>query len=201
MNMRTRSIAGVILALSCAGLVGALDRTTAQSQTRDTSERTAALETFTFAIQRYASLRARLEKPLPPFDPRRDPWSLRLQRHYLASAIRTARKEATVGSVFDVSVGAVFRHDIATAIREVDIEGLVTEGEDIEVDLVDLTVNEFVPVWAMRPVPDVLAERLPPLPEAVEYRLVADALILWDTRAEILIDALPGALAAPLSQR
>jgi hypothetical protein len=34
---------------------------------------------------------------------------------------------------------------------------------------------------------------LPPLVPAVEYRIVDGALILWDTRAEIVIDALPGA--------
>lgn len=96
------------------------------------------------------------------------------------------------------SVGAVARNqnpqplDRAAAI---DIEGLV--GEDGDVPLVDLGVNEPIPLWAMRPVPNALLERLPPLPHAIGYRLVADALILWDTHAEILIDALSGTFVEP----
>lgn len=89
----------------------------------------------------------------------------------------------------------MLREDIGEAIHELDIEGLL--DEDFDIALVDLVVTERVPRWAMRPVADVLLERLPPLPGAIEYRLVGDALILWDVHAEILIDALPRALVLP----
>jgi hypothetical protein len=59
--------------------------------------------------------------------------------------------------------------------------------------LVDLIVNEPVPDWAQRMLPPQLLKRLPALPDAIEYRLVGGALILWDTHAEILIDGLPNA--------
>jgi hypothetical protein len=49
----------------------------------------------------------------------------------------------------------------------------------------------------MSPVPGALLERLPALPPAMEYRIAGGALILWDTRAEILIDVLPDAFLAP----
>lgn len=58
--------------------------------------------------------------------------------------------------------------------------------------MVDLVVNEPVPIWAIQEVPDAL-RRLPSLPDAIEYRIVDGSLILWDTHAEILIDALSGA--------
>jgi hypothetical protein len=87
----------------------------------------------------------------------------------------------------------MLRQDIGNTISGSDIEGLVDDSVDAQ--LVDLPLNEPVPEWAMRPVPDALRRFLPLLvPEGIEYRLVGGSLILWDTHAEILIDALPGAL-------
>src|SRR5215204_235472 len=59
------------------------------------------LESFDAAVARYAALRARIQEPLPDFDdPRRDDWTRLLMRRYLASAIRTARREAEPGAIF-----------------------------------------------------------------------------------------------------
>jgi hypothetical protein len=59
--------------------------------------------------------------------------------------------------------------------------------------VVDIVVNEPVPTWALQDLPDALRGSLPGLPDAIEYRVVDGRLILWDTHAEIVIDALPGA--------
>ncbi len=194
--MQGPSATGFIVgALACAWLLGGWAGAASRDQGPEALDRAAALRTFTEKVERYASLRARYEAPFPSFDVRRDPWSLRLQRAYLASAIRTARRQVRLEDIFTEPVARMFREDIGVAVYEVDMEGLV--GEDFDVALVDLAVSEPVPLWAMRPVPDALLERLPPLPGAMEYRLVADALILWDTHAEILIDALPRALVIP----
>ena len=190
----TRFIVG---ALACAWLLGGLLGAAARDQDPDSEllDRATALRTFTQSVERYARLRAWYEEPLSPFDARRDLWSLRRQRAYLASAIRTARPEARLGDIFTEPVVRMLREDIGEAIHELDIEGLL--DEDFDIALVDLVVTERVPRWAMRPVPEVLLERLPPLPGAIEYRLVGDALILWDVHAEVLIDALPRALVLP----
>jgi hypothetical protein len=191
--MRRRTTARILLALGCAWLLGTAGAVAAPPQ-RTSPDRAAVLQTFNGAVQRYASLRARLEEPLPPFDPRRDAWALRVQRYYLASAIRSARARAAQGDIFSSTVGTMLRQDIGNAISANDIEGLVDDSVDAQ--LVDLAVNEPVPAWALRPVPNPLLRFLPLLvPEGIEYRLVGGSLILWDTHADILIDALPGALA------
>jgi hypothetical protein len=157
----------------------------------------AGLQSFDENVARYAALRARLEAPLPRFDdPRRDGWSLLLTRRYLASAVRTARRGAEQGAIF-APAAATFRDILARAIYEVDVEGLVDASAGEDDIALDLTVNEPIPAWALSPVPPPLLERLPPLPQAIEYRIAAGALILWDTHAEILIDALPDAFVAP----
>ena len=156
-----------------------------------------ALRAFDAAVARYAALRARLEEPLPAFDdPRRDGWTLLLMRRYLASAIRTARRDARQGGIFDPAA-ALFRGMIARAVYDTDVEGLVDYLPGEGGFALDIVVNEPIPAWALLPVPAALLDRLPPLPAAIEYRFAGGALVLWDVHAEILIDALPDPFVAP----
>jgi hypothetical protein len=165
----------------------------AAQQAPDAIGQADAMRMFNTRVERYVRLRARLEEPLPAFDARRDPWSLMLTRRYLASAIRTARSSAYQGDIFTPPVAQLFRGLIADASYDVDIEGLVDGDLEADEFVVDLTVNEPIPAWAVDAVPHALLLRLPSLPAAIEYRIVSGALILWDVHAEIVIDALPDA--------
>lgn len=188
MQTKTASYCAVVL-LTCWFLAG--DRRAAAQPQADVHA--GAKQAFAERIARYTTLRARFEEPLPAFVTRRDSWSLFLMRRYLASAIRTARARAGIGDVFTAEVSDLFRSIIARAVYEIDVEGLV--DEDLEADdfLVDLIVNEPVPEWALHPLPAPLVERLPALSEAIEYVRVGTSLVLWDSHAEIVIDALPNA--------
>jgi hypothetical protein len=181
-------------ALACVWIVAGWHGAAALPQGPDDIDRAPALQTFIERTDRYVRLRARLEDPLPSFDARRDPWSLMLTRHYLASAIRAARPYARQGDIFAPPVAQVFQGLIGQAIHDVDIEGLVDEDLEAADFVVDLVVNERVPTWALQDVPDALRGRLPALPDAIEYRVVGGNLILWDMHAEIVIDVLPDAL-------
>lgn len=184
-------------ALACVVLLAGLQGAAAFPQEPAGGSDAAAMREFTQRIARYAGLRARFEEPLPLFDDtRRDAWSVMLTRRYLASAIRTARARAGMGDIFAAPVDAMFRKAITDAVYAVDIEGLVGGDLGTEDAFVDLAVNEPVPAWAMEEVPETLLGRLPALPEAIEYRVVGGSLILWDSHAEILVDALPGAFWA-----
>lgn len=152
-----------------------------------------AVRMFIERIDRYVRLRDRLAEPLPSADTRRSSWSMLLTRRYLASAIRAARASAEPGEVFAPAVAEVFRRRIAEAIYDIDVEGL--DDRDREA-VVDVVVNEPLPAWSLESVPPAIAERLPPLPGGLEYRLVNGALVLWDVDAEILVDVLPDAFAA-----
>ena len=156
-----------------------------------------ALRAFESGLARYAWLRARSEEPLPAFDdPRLDGWTRLLMRRYLASAIRGGRREAQPGCIFG-PVALLLRQTIAEALYQVDIEGLVDGALDEDEFVRDLVLNEPIPAWAMSPLPTALVERLPALPPAMEYRIAGGTLILWDTRAEILVDVLQDAFVAP----
>ena len=183
---------GVAGALVCSWLIaGAPDVTPfEQTQTGD-AELADAVRMFDQGVARYVSLRARFSEPLPPFDERRDAWSLMLTRRYLASAIRAARSSVAQGDIFTPRVAAVFRVLVTHAVYDEDIEGMLPFDWQPRDSPVDLVANEPLPIPAMRTVPGALLARLPPLPEAIEYRLANGALILWDAHAEILIDWLP----------
>lgn len=183
--MLVRRIAGAFLGVwLVAGCPGAEALTQAPADV----ERAEALRIFDQRLARYVALRARFEEPLPAFDERRDPWSLMLTRRYVASAIRTARAKAGQGDIFTPRVAAMFRVMVTHAVYDQDIEGMVESPFAASDFLVDLVVNEPVPEWAMTKVPAALLAVLPALPDAIEYRLVEGALILWDVHAEILID-------------
>ncbi|MBI4888091.1 MAG: hypothetical protein HY824_13430 [Acidobacteria bacterium] len=189
--MRTRTVqSGIRWSLVCAALLAAWTGAAAWAQA--VGDQSAAARVFAERIERYETLRARLEEPLPPFvEPRRTPWSVMLTRRYLASAIRTARSRAQVGDFFAPPVADLFRQALAAAIHERLLEGLAGDEPGLSVDL---AVNEPVPAWALNDLPGSLLARLPALPPGLDYRTVNGALILWDLHAEILVDALPDAL-------
>jgi hypothetical protein len=122
-------------------------------------ERAEALRVFHQRLERYVALRAQSEAP-----------------------------RAVQGDIFTPRVAAIFRVIVTHAVYDQDIEGMVDSPVGMGDFLVDLVVNEPVPEWAMTKLPAALLAVLPALPDAIEYRLVDGALILWDVHAEILID-------------
>ncbi len=163
---------------------GALAQTTSDA---------AALTVFADRIDHYARLRGRLEEPLPPFDDRRGAWPVMLTRRYLASTLRAARPQAGSGAIFTPPVADLFRRLIAQRLPEVDPEGLSGWDADLGVEIV---VHEPVPAWSRLAIPHEFLELFPPLPDGIEYRMVNDALVLWDAHAEIVVDVLPAVFMA-----
>jgi len=186
-GMRIARAVGIGL-LGWTALAGASTGAAVLAQAGD--DHGAAARIFTERVERYERLRARLEEPLPPFDARRDPWSLLLTRRYLTSAIRSTRAHAQPGNVFGPPVDGFFREIIAHAVYETDIGGLVDLEEE---ELAEVVVNESVPDWALRDAPQPLVERLPAVPAGMSYRMAFGAFVLWDEHAEIVIDVLPDA--------
>jgi hypothetical protein len=181
----------VFLCFLCApGLLGA------QSQPMSTAERAAALGMFTERIESYVTLRDRLEAPLPSMKSKRDTWSGFLVSRYLAAAIASARSRARQGNIFTPATGRLFRDLIGEMGAYRDEEGRI-DGLDIDSipQVMVPAVNEPMPAAATGLLPPRLLTLLPPLPADIEYRLVGTHLVLWDARAEIVIDVLTDAFA------
>jgi hypothetical protein len=156
----------------------------------------AALQVLDERIGAYAALRHRLEKPLPPLEPTTDMEALYARQALLAAAIKAARPEARQGDIFTPAVGERLREVVLEALEGVDVADLLLDlyAEDDVPCQFRARVHDEYPDWASHAMPAILLVQLPPLPDAIEYRLIGRDLILLDLRAGLIIDVLPRAI-------
>lgn len=146
---------------------------------------------FTIRVNAYADLRRRLESRLPAVTVTEDVRQIRGARRSLARAIRVARPGAVQGEFFTAATSAQFQltldrlmtatmwavimDDNPGAFRH-DIDGAYPEGKTFST------------------MPGLVLARLPGLPDDIEFRFVGRHLILYDVRANTIIDRLPHAI-------
>jgi hypothetical protein len=160
------------------------------------ADRAAALAQFEQRLGGYVALHRRLEGPLPPSDSSVSGRSSLLASRYLGSAIKAARPNARQGDIFTPAVADLFRNDIVDAMDDGEVEMPIPEAyAERETTLsVHPRVYDSCPDWESNEVPAVLLARLPLLPDDIAYRLVGRDLVLWDFRADLIVDVLPNAI-------
>ena len=120
-----------------------------------------------------------------------------MNRRYLASAIRAARRDAKEGDIFTPDVADLFRSRLAEVMPVRDVAAMVGAFGDESWPVDAPVVNEPFREDASQAVPALMLQALPPLPGGIEYRIVGTDLVLWDVHADIVIDVLPDAFRAP----
>lgn len=150
---------------------------------------------FQNRLEAYVNLRdeiARLaELPLEPTDAR----TAAVQRRRLGSGLRVMRADVPQGNIFGGSVATLFRRIVAATVVNEEVRYWVelrAHAPGVE----RVRVNAPFPVNADHDVHPALLRVLPPLPPGIMYRVVHYDLLLWDARADLVIDMLPGAFAA-----
>jgi hypothetical protein len=156
-----------------------------------------ALRAFITRVEAYARLHQRLEAPLPPLDATADPLSRLMNRRYLASAIRAARRHANEGDIFTPDVVDLFRSRLAEVMAGRDMAAVIGAFGEESWPADAPVVNDPFREDASRAVPPLLLQALPPLPGGIEYRIVEGDLVLWDVHPDIVIDVLPDAFRVP----
>ena len=157
----------------------------------------AALRAFVGRVEAYARLHQRLEAPLPPIETTADPLSRLMNRRYLASAIRAARRHAKPGDIFTPDVADVVRKRLAEGLPAAETAALIGSLGDGSEMAGAAVVNEPFREEESDALPPQLLEQLPPLPGGIQYRVFGSGLVLWDVHADIVIDVLPDAFRAP----
>ena len=165
---------------------------------RDSSNRS-ALAGFEQRVEEYAELHRQVEAGLPPLDVATDPDRFITHRKKLVAAIKTARPRGEQGDFFDAAVAPVFRNLIADAFYGLDVEGLLIDlfEEHPKTWGYRVSVYDAYPGWATREMPGLLLQRLPALPDELEYRIVDHDLAIVDADAGLVLDVLPFAIAQP----
>ena len=149
------------------------------------------LTDFETRVSSYFELRSELEKGLPPRRVTRDVAEIRRAIRALARRIRAARAEAKQGDIFTPTISAEFRKAL---LLEMNAHTWAAIMEDNPGE-VSVPINGCYPEgkpFSTMP-PNVLAA-LPPLPDDIHYRFLGRHLILYDTRANLILDRIPYAI-------
>jgi hypothetical protein len=157
----------------------------------------AALSVFHERVESYAALHRRLAPP-PTDTARTDLISKLLTRHYLAAALRGARRDAQQGEIFTPEIATLFRWMLADAIGERDGEAFLAAlngGEPMPRGM-HPTVNETYTMLLLYRFPSEVRLGLPPIPAELDYRIAGHDLVLWDIYAGIVVDFVPDALTS-----
>ena len=152
------------------------------------------LAAFGDRVKQYAALRDKVDGGAARQTQTDDPAKLVAQKKALAANIQKLRAGAKPGDIFTPDVQPLFKRLLKPALKGADGADNAKAIKE-EKPAVALKVNAPYPEsqpLSMVP-PDVL-KQLPSLPEDIEYRFVQKHLILFDSRATLIIDVLPNAI-------
>jgi hypothetical protein len=149
------------------------------------------LADFNTRVSSYFELRSRLEEGLPVATTTNDPAQIRRAERALARRIRAARHGAKQGEIFTPVISVEFRkallHEIDRDTREI----VMDDNPGAFSHAINGTYPKRKPLST---VPVNILAALPRLPDDIEYRFLGRHLILYDTRANVILDRIPRAI-------
>ena len=149
---------------------------------------------FRARLGSYVELRSRLESGLPVLTGADDPAVIRRVERVLARRIRVARRHAQRGDIFTPNIRSAF---MGALLLEVDPESWASLMDDNPGDF-SVRINGTYPEGKpLSTVPANILAALPQLPDAVQYRFVGRRLVLFDTKARVILDEIPYAIRPP----
>ncbi len=152
---------------------------------------------FTARINAYAELRRSLEKDIPALKLTDHPSDIAVAEAALAARIRAARSGARRGAIFTADIGGA----LTKVLASVTTDSICAAVRDDGPDEIDYRTNRTYPkTEPLSTVPPSILLALPALPTDVMYRFIGRALILHDTKANIILDIIPRALPCVRAQ-
>ena len=146
---------------------------------------------FRTRVGSYTKLRGELEKGLPVEKVTSDPAEIRMVSRALAERIRKARAKAKQGDIFTPAIRAAFRKALLLEMNPSTWAAVMDDNPgDFSVQI-NGTYRDGKPFST---VPSSILAALPMLPDEVEYRFLGRHLILFDTRASVILDRIPYAI-------
>lgn len=155
------------------------------------------LSDFQARVQRYVELHRRLEAAGPALAVSQDWAQIEAAVDGHADRIRASRSTARQGDIFTPQIERWFRQTLAGCLDGVSAEEFLAALSEEEAQEFELTpqVNgrwpEEAPLMSMTV---HMLGVLPPLPPELQYRFMQRHLILWDARANLVVDFIRDAL-------
>ena len=170
-------------------LLAAALHATGAPQTVAVNKDAATLADFTKRIAAYETLQRKLDGQLTEVPSDGRPEQFIDHQRALARLIQRERLKADHGDVFTKEMRSVVRRLLAPALRGPDGPDLRRAILDEFTGNVRLVVNgqypDNVPLSQM---PPPILQRLPKVPDILEYRFVGTNLILLDAHARLIVD-------------
>jgi hypothetical protein len=142
---------------------------------------------FSARVAAYVDLTKKATQGLPPLKRTDDPKEIASREVGLGDAIRAERAAAEPGDILTHQTARVFRR-----IVKADFRSRPRHGQKVmrdEIPHFHPKVNQTYPSeWPLATFPATLLAALPALPDGLEYRLLSEALILRDVKANIIVD-------------
>jgi len=184
----------IVLVVSCATVAYAQEPTTNDAPDNPVFRaRTWGFVAADFGerVSHYVELRTSLERGSPNLAVTDDAGEIRRTQGALAHKMRRARVGARQGDIFSSNISAEFRHVL---LLETNPGTMATIMDENPGDL--RGINRAYPTGKPRAsVPAGILALLPTLPDDLQYRFVGRALILIDTRTNLILDRMPCAIA------
>ena len=177
------------LSVSCKGM-------SAQSQPQvATNAEAKMLADFDARVKDYDTLRAKVDGGDARQTQTSDTEKLVAQRRALAANIQKARAAAKPGDIFTPDIQPFFKRLMKPALKGTDgAENSRTIKE--EKPVVALQVNASYPQGQpLSTVPPDVLMQLPKLPKDLEYRFIQKDLILYDAKANLIVDYILNAIS------
>jgi len=148
---------------------------------------TPATAEFNKRVAAYADVHKKADGQVPSLKRTDDPAEITSRETALGNAIRAARAAAQPGDIITRQAAAEFRRLIKK-----EYQSRNREERKIFLDEVPHfrpKVNQTYPsAWPLATFPTSLLDVLPKLPDVLEYRILDEALILRDVKANIVVD-------------
>ena len=147
---------------------------------------------FSERVSKYVELRSSLEGGLPELTVTDDPGEIWRAQRALANRIRVARAGARQGDIFTSTISAEFRNAILVETNPGTMAAIMDEnpGE------LSRRINRAYPTGKpLASMPAGILAVLPRLPDDLQYRFLGRALIVIDTRTNLIVDRMPCAIA------
>jgi hypothetical protein len=158
-----------------------------------------AIKEFNERVQAYDALRKKIEGDLPKLSKKEeDPAEIIEHEKKIAAGLRVARAKAVRGDIFIPGVQPLLVKMIQEELGPTARKMILGDGNPksgASPAKVIVKVNAEYPSSApLSTVPPSMLLKLPALPKGVEYRFVGRDLILYDAKANLIIDILPNAV-------
>jgi len=146
---------------------------------------------FSARISAYAELRRTLEEGLPGLVVTANSNEIRRAEEALARRIRLARERAQQGDIFSPAINAAFKQ-LLMGVTKPGVCAAILEDNPGSIPF--RTGAPYPRDRALSTVPPSVLGVLPTLPDDVQYRFLDRDLILYDTRANMMLDRIPSAI-------